>query len=65
MGTLPWMKKVIFLIGSDTRAGYVITVWRPDLKQVINGKTILSKQPFFRLSRTADHLRNDTPSNRE
>jgi len=55
----------VFLIKGDTRAGYPITVWCPDLSQIIDVKTILSKQPFFRLSRTKVILRNDPPAKKE
>jgi hypothetical protein len=43
---------VIFFISSNPRAGYAITVWEPDLSQIIDGNTTLSKQPFFRIPRT-------------
>jgi len=38
---------VIFFIRKDTSTGDTITVWEPDLYQIIDVKTILLKQPFF------------------
>jgi hypothetical protein len=56
---------VFFFIRKDTSTGDTITVLRPDLSQIMDGKKILAKQPFFRHSRTKGILRNDPPAKKE